>query len=93
MSTRILDEIKNREAGVALVETQTEVHEVDEVSVDRMLDQALVADSPQVSAWTRVGRGLVAFYEWVSGPAMSDRERIQRQVHETSAIRSFRGEI
>ena len=93
MSTRILDEIKSREAGIALVETQAEVHEVDQVSVDRMLDQALVADSPQVSAWTRVGRGLVAFYEWVSGPAMSDRERIQRQVHETSTIRSFRGEI
>ena len=93
MSTRILDEIKSRETGVAQVETQTEVHEVDQVSVDRMLDQALVADSPQVSAWTKVGRGLVAFYDWVSGPAMTDRERIQHKVYETAAIRSFQGQI
>jgi hypothetical protein len=93
MSTRILDEIKSREAGVALVETQTEAHEVDEVSVDRMLDQALVADSPQVSAWTKVGRSLLAFYGWISGPAMTDRERIQRQVYESLAVRSFRGQI
>ena len=47
MSTRIFEETKGSEAIVAQVETQTEVHEVDQVSVDRMLDQALVADSPQ----------------------------------------------
>ncbi len=93
MSTRILDEIKGRETSVAQVAEQTEVHQVDQVSVERMLDEALVADSPQVPAWTRVGQGLLAFYDWVSGPGMTDRERRERDVFETSAVRNFRGEI
>ena len=93
MSTRILDEIKGRETSVAQVEAQTEVHEVDQVSVDRMLDEALGADSKKVHLWTRVGRGLLAVYDNISGPAISDRDRRQQQMFETSAIRLFRGEI
>ena len=104
MSTRILEQIKGRETSVAQVQEkadsvtpvspqETEVHELDQVSVDRMLVDALGADSSQVPTWTRVGRGLVAFYDWISGPGMTERERLHREVFETSAIRNFRGEI
>ena len=93
MSTRILDEIKGRETSVAQVAEKTEVHELDQVSVDRMLGEALGADSPQVHAWTKVGQGLLAFYDWVSGPGMTERERLDREIFETSAVRNFRGEI
>ena len=94
MSTRILEELKSNETGVAQVDEKTEVHEVDHVSVDRMLVEALGADdSPKVHPWTKVAQSLLAAYDWISGPAMTDRDRNQREVFETSSIRSFRGEI
>ena len=94
MSTRILEELKSNETGVAQVDEKTEVHEVDHVSVDRMLAEALgTDDSPKVHAWTKVAQSLLAAYDWISGPGMTDRERVQREVFETSAIRSYQGGI
>ena len=35
----------------------------------------------------RMEAGVVAVYDWVSGPAMTEQERRQHQLHETEGIR------
>jgi hypothetical protein len=38
---------------------------------------------------TWIGNGVVAFYDWLSGPAMTEQERIQSQI--TAAEQERRG--
>lgn len=37
----------------------------------------------------KLEHGALAVYDWVSGPAMSEQERMQHRLAETEAIRRF----
>ena len=37
----------------------------------------------------RLETGVMSVYDWVSGPAMTEQERIQHQIVETEPIRRF----
>lgn len=37
----------------------------------------------------RMEAGVLAVYDWVSGPAMTEQERIQHRLAETEAIRRY----
>ena len=46
----------------------------------------LAADSApahEESAAGRIAQGIIAFYDWLSGPAMSDRDRLLRKIRAT----------
>ncbi|MFQ6028795.1 MAG: hypothetical protein ACE5Q6_15030 [Dehalococcoidia bacterium] len=103
MSTKIIEEHKSSETGiaqakdesgaVALVDSpETKVHKLNQAAVDRMLEEALGSEE-KTHGWAKVTRGLIAFYDWLSGPGMTDQERIRRELAETVTIRNYRGEI
>ncbi len=61
----------------------------EEVTIAHVQEERLAAAEDPAEVWAaprkealpvRIARGFLAFYDWLSGPAMTDRERVYRDI-------------